>query len=367
MREFFALILTALLAFSWLPAGAMEEEVVEIVITLAGDCTLGSEEHTRRNLLSFDSFIAARGYDYPFAKVQSLFAHDDVTVINLEGVFYDHSANRAEKTYNFRGPTDFAQILPAGSVEAVFVGNNHIIDYGIQGFRSTIAALEAVGVPWFATTNMLNNTWIFEKEGFKVGFTGAYSATFGGFRKQMEKDMQTLKDAGCDAIVAVMHAGREYSPVRVQSQERLAAWYVRNGATLVVGHHPHVVQGMEVTDGASIIYSLGNFSFGGNHKMTVSRRGNMRADKALIARVELKFDADKKYLGHQVNLIPVSPSGEYDTNNYQPVLLTGEDAEKTMQMVQRDTPFELKPYVEGVGALQDFVKNTRDDIADMTE
>jgi len=359
MREFLALVLTGLLAFSWLPAGAIEEEVVEVVITLAGDCTLGSEEHTRRNLLSFDSFVAARGYGYPFARVQSLFAHDDVTVINLEGVFYDHSANRVEKTYNFRGPTDFAQILPAGSVEAVFVGNNHIIDYGIQGFRSTIAALEAVGVPWFATTNMLNNTWIFEKEGFKVGFTGAYSATFGGFRKQMEKDMQTLKDAGCDAIVAVMHAGREYSPVRVQSQERLAAWYVRNGATLVVGHHPHVVQGMEVTDGASIIYSLGNFSFGGNAKL--------RATQALLAQVTLRFSREAGYLGHQVNLIPACPSGTLEYNNFQPVILRGREARAVMELVQHDSPFELAPYIEGLGALQPFVPAPKPETALKTE
>ncbi|MDD4079797.1 MAG: CapA family protein [Eubacteriales bacterium] len=346
MRRTLAMALVCLIALSCLPAKA-GGDVVEVVVTLAGDSTLGSEEHIRRNLLSFDSFIAARGYDYPFKKVQSIFAGDDVTVINLEGVFYNHSANRAEKTYNFRGPTDFARILPAGSVEAVFVGNNHIIDYGIQGFRSTIAALEEVSVPWFAATNMLSNTWILEKGGFKVGFTGAYNATFGGFRDQMVKDLQTLKDAGCDAIVAVMHAGAEYSPVRVKSQERLAKWYVENGASVVVGHHPHVVQGMDIIGGVSVVYSLGNFSFGGN--------AQLRATQALLAQVTLRFSREEGYLGHQVNLIPVSPSGTADYNNYQPVILRGDAARAVIELAQRDTPFELAPYVEGVGALQPFV------------
>ena len=346
MRRTLALALVCLVFFFHLPVNA-GGDVVDVVVTLAGDNTLGSEEHTRGNLLSFDSFVRARGYDYPFKKVQSLFAHDDVTVINLEGVFYNHSANRADKTYNFRASTDFARILPEGSVEAVFVGNNHIIDYGIQGFRSTITALEEVGVPWFAATNMLSNTWIFEKEGFKVGFTGAYSATFGGFRDRMQKDLQTLKDAGCDAIVAVMHAGMEYNPARVKSQERLAQWYVKNGASVVVGHHPHVVQGMDIIDGASVVYSLGNFSFGGN--------AQLRATQALIAQVTLTFSREEGYLGHRVNLIPVSPSGMPDYNNYQPGILSGEAARAGSELAQHDTPFTLAPYVEGVGALQPFV------------
>jgi poly-gamma-glutamate capsule biosynthesis protein CapA/YwtB (metallophosphatase superfamily) len=346
MRKTLAILLICLIV---LPFGAAlaQEDVVEVVVTLAGDCTLGSEEQKRKNLLSFDTFVHARGYDYPFKKVQSIFAHDDVTIINLEGVFYNHSGNRVKKTYNFRGPTEFANILSAGSVEAVFVGNNHIIDYGSYGFKSTISALEEVGVPWFATTNSYCNTYIFEKEGFKVGFTGAYTSTYVGFRNKMELDMQTLQDAGCDAIIAVMHGGTEYSPVRVKGQERLAAWYVRNGATAVVGHHPHVVQGMDVMDGASVIYSLGNFSFGGN--------AQLRATQALLAQVTLRFSREEGYLGHQVNLIPVAPSGTLEYNNFQPVILRGDDARAVMDLVQRDTPFKLAPYVEGVGAVQPFM------------
>ncbi len=346
MRRTLILLMIFLIILPLMPAHS-EEDVVEVVVTLTGDCTLGSEDRTRRDLLSFDSFVNAHGYAYPFKKVKPLFARDDVTIINLEGVFYNHSANRLEKTYNFRAPTDFAKILPAGSIEAVFVGNNHIIDYGKQGFRSTIQALEEVGVPWFATTNTYSNTYIFEKDGFKVGFTGAYTATFGGRRPQMERDMQTLKDAGCDAIIAVMHGGMEYSPVRVKGQERLAAWYVRNGATAVVGHHPHVVQGMDKMDGASVIYSLGNFSFGGN--------AQLRATQALIAQITLRFSREKGYLGHQVNLIPVSPSGTLEYNNFQPVILYGDEARAVMDKVQHDTPFKLAPYIEGKGAIQPFV------------
>lgn len=346
MRKTLALLLVCLILLPLFPAFA-GDDVVEVVVTLAGDCTLGSEDRTRRDILSFDSFVNAWGYKYPFKKMQHIFARDDVTIINLEGVFYNHTGNRVEKTYNFRAPTHFASILPSGSIEAVYVGNNHIVDYGSAGFKSTIRALEDVGIPWFATTTSYCNTFIFEKDGFKVGFTGAYTSTFGAARKKMEQDMQTLKDAECDAIIAVMHGGMEYSPIRMKGQERLAAWYIRNGATAVVGHHPHVVQGMDVMDGASVVYSLGNFSFGGN--------AQLRATQALLAQITLKFSREEGYLGHQVNLIPVAPSGTLEYNNFQPIVLYGNDAREVMKKVQHDTPFELAPYVEGVGAVQPFV------------
>ncbi|HHT07445.1 MAG: CapA family protein [Christensenellales bacterium] len=357
----------ALILLCSIPAVSLAKEGSSIVLTFTGDCTLGNEERLNYQPYSFVGVVKEQGFDYPFAKVKELFESDDLTIINLENVFCDTCNGKASKTYNFKSPTSFAEILPKGSVELAFIGNNHILDYGSQGLNSTLKALKDQGVPWFGSVYDNPFHYIYEKDGVKIGFFGTLPTYFMLHRDEAAATMATLKEAGCEVIIGVMHAGTEYSGMRDRMQVRMANWMVKNGADLVIGHHPHIPQGMDILGHASVLYSLGNFSFGGNHKMTVSRRGNMRADKALIARVELKFDADKKYLGHQVNLIPVSPSGEYDTNNYQPVLLTGEDAEKTMQMVQRDTPFELKPYVEGVGALQDFVKNTRDDIADMTE
>ncbi|HSK69240.1 MAG TPA: CapA family protein, partial [Candidatus Limnocylindria bacterium] len=158
---------------------------------------------------------------------------------------------------------------------------------------------------------------------------------------------EALREEGCDAIVAVMHGGTEYAPRRWKDQERMAAWAIRQGADLVIGHHPHVVQGMDVLDGVSVVYSLGNFAFGGNK--------DVRAAHALIARAELHFGADGEYLGHRLNLIPVAPSGEKDFNNYQPVFLGGAEADKAIALAQRDTPFPLSPFAEGEGAWQPFV------------
>lgn len=351
-------VLAALLLCA--PAFAEVIEGTSIVLTFTGDCTLGNQESLMHQPYAFVNVIKEQGFDYPFAKVQDLFQSDDLTVINLENVFYNDNRGKTEKNYNFRSPTEYAQILPRSGVEVAFIANNHIMDYGQRGLKSTLAALEEQKVAWFGSIPGASYTHVFEKDGIKVGFVGTYPAHFNLHREQVEASMASLKDAGCEVLIAVMHAGTEYSWSRDRMQSRMANWFVKNGADLVIGHHPHIPQGVDILGHASVVYSLGNFSFGGNHRMTVSRRGNMRADKALIARVELLFDAQKQYRGHQVNLIPVSPSGEYDFNNYQPVLLTGEAAEATMAMVQKDTAFQLAPYIEGLGALQPFVENTRD-------
>lgn len=360
-RVFLRLLCAVLAVLLFAVSGfSQAQEGSSITLTFTGDCTLGNQERLMHQPYAFVNVIREQGFQYPFAKVQELFQTDDLTIINLENVFYDEDKGRTDKNYNFRSPTEFARILPEGSVEVAFIGNNHIMDYGEKGLRSTLAALTEQNIPWFGSIPVAPSTYVYEKDGIKVGFIGTYPSYFYSHRSGMADSMTALKEAGCEVIIAVIHGGTEYSWTRDRHQMRLANWFVDHGADLIIGHHPHIPQGMDLIGHASVVYSLGNFSFGGNHKMTVSRRANMRADKALIARVELRFDASKTYLGHQINLIPVSPSGEYDANNYQPVLLTGEAAEATLAMVQKDTAFALAPYVEGVGALQPFVENTRD-------
>ena len=153
------LFVLLILCFS-VPSAALADR--EIVVTFVGDCTLGSEEHERAKPTSFDSYVLNYGFDYPFSGVYSVIANDDLTVANLEGVFYNYEANKVSKTYNFRAPTEFAQILPLGSVEAVSLANNHTEDYGAQGIRSTVDALAEVGIPWFATTEYADDVYVYE-------------------------------------------------------------------------------------------------------------------------------------------------------------------------------------------------------------
>lgn len=338
-----------------LAQGAPPPDGSSILLTFTGDCTLGGQEWLRNRDFSFVSHIKRHGYAYPFAQVREFFQEDDLTVINLENVFYDKTTTPAKKNYLFRAPEEFARILPEGSVELAFVANNHIMDYGQAGLNSTLKALEGQGVAWFGSNYQLADTYIYEKEGVRIGFIGSYQSYWYSRKEKFSQQLEALKQAGCSAIIGIIHDGTEYAPRRGKRQMSMARWLVNNGVNLVIGHHPHVPQGIDILDSATVLYSLGNFSFGGNKDLDISRRPGRRADKALVARVELFFDAAGAYAGQQVRLIPVSPSGTAEHNNYQPVILTGQDALDTLALVQADTDFTLPPYTEGFGALMDYL------------
>ncbi|MBQ8619962.1 MAG: CapA family protein [Clostridia bacterium] len=318
-----------------------------IRLTFAGDVTLGSEEKVRPMDYSLDSFAASHGYDYFFARVKDLFSRDDLTIVNLEGVLSDSSeGENTNKTYRFRGPTDFAQILTSGSVEMVNLANNHTLDYGERGLEDTKSALARVGVAHFGGMDVR----IYEKEGVKLAFFGlSYSQMKKKDRQWAAQEIQRLKrEEGVSAAIFTFHAGREYSEARTAQQQEYAREIIAAGADLVVMHHPHVVQGMSIFDNRSVLYSLGNFCFGGNK--------NVRAMEALVAVAELTFSDDGQYLGQQITLCPAHISGTEPRSNYQPHLVTGKDAKRVMRLVQADTRFKLNPVDEETGiAVQDFL------------
>ncbi|NLA53256.1 MAG: CapA family protein [Clostridiales bacterium] len=329
------------------PADVNQKSETEILLSFTGDCTLGSEDRLMNKPYAFHAYIEKEGYAYPFEKVQSVFANDDVTVINLENVFYDSMRNKIKKTYNFRGPTDFARILKQGSIELSFLGNNHTYDYSYQGFRSTVQAIEEQGLDWIVTTDDVIKTWIYEKDGIKIGFTGAYITYFNRKPEKVKQSFEELKAAGCDFIVSIMHGGEEYGPRQNRGIIRFAKFLADQGAGLVVGHHPHVLHGMEIYNNATIIYSLGNFSFGGN--------AELRSFQTMIAQATLRFDEHGDFVEHQVNLLPAHTSGTLEYNNYQPVLVHGLEAQAIIDLVSSMSEFTLEPYEEGVGAWQKSV------------
>ena len=345
MKRLCSLLCSCLACLALLAPSSLADR--EIRVTFVGDCTLGSEEHERAKSTSFDSYVLNYGFDYPFSGVYSVIAGDDLTVANLEGVFYNYEANKVQKTYNFRAPTEFAQILPLSSVEVVSLANNHTEDYGAAGIRSTVDALNEVGVPWFATTEYADGVYIYEKDGCRIGFVAVYATYWYNHQAQLKADIEKLKAAGCGVLVGVMHAGTEYSAFHDSGQEKLAYYLISCGCSVIIGHHPHVIQGVWVYNHATIMWSLGNFVFGGNKAM--------RALYSMLAQFTFSFDDSGRYLGHTLNIWPAQYSGFADFNNYCPVLIEGEGAEICMGMIQRDSNIRLRPYETGVGAVQEFV------------
>ena len=341
MRKF----LLVLLCFC-LPLPAMSEQT--LTLTFLGDCTIGGEDHLREEPTSFDAYLEQYGYDYFFNEVQSVIAHDDLTIANLEGCFIDFSSGAVEKTYNFRGPRHYVNVLTSSSIEAVSFANNHSMDYGYDGVAHTTRTLDEANLPWFGTNDAVEKTWIYEKDNIKIGFV-AMEVRYWYYkhRNQLKSQVETLKADGCQMVIAIMHGGEEYNPRHWQVQDQFADAVFEAGADLVIGHHPHVLQGIGLRKGKMVCYSLGNFVFGGNAKI--------RAPYTAMFQFALSFSDDDTFLGHQLTIIPCLPSGSKEYNNYQPVLATGDDAAAAMRQIQRDTRFDLKPYVEGIGAVQDYV------------
>ena len=255
---------------------------------------------------------------------------DDITLINLEGVLQEsNEGHRANKQYTFRGDPSYAVLLKQASVEQVNIANNHYIDYGRPGKENTRAALTEAGVCFSGYTYRS----IVEVYGYKIGFAGCRETVFLENRDPVYRDLQYLKKQGCDVIIYSCHWGKEYSPRHNSSQTRMADYALKYGADIVVGTHPHCVQGIEYRRGGVVLYSLGNLVFGGTHDMTTY--------DAVVMQANLRFE-EGKYKGVTLKTIPILTSSSIPENNFQPVIATGKDYRRIMQLIQNDSEMEIK-------------------------
>jgi len=358
----FALLLLAVL----LPILALGDTTV-VKVTCTGDFLPGSSDRLKNEPYVFQQFIRDRGYAYPFEKLQGLMAEDDITLVNLECPLNDDQPDSKSRLC-FRGPEDFARILPACSIEVANLANNHMGNYGKAGYETTVAALEKAGVKYCGSIQEGNSACYVDVKGVRIGFVGTYPLWNKERPQDLEKCFQYLKDCHCDVIIASVHAGTEYRGSHGSMQDNYGDKLYRLGAHIVVGNHSHVPEGVRVFKGVTQLYSLGNSAFGGNVAAAAARdKAHFSANEAqgeagsfnkalgtVIAQFDLVFE-DGQYTGHQLTLWPVYISGSAPENDYQPMLVGGEAAEKIMKKVQRDSAFRLKPYVEGQGAVQDFV------------
>lgn len=316
-------LLTLWLCLTLSAATALADTAV--TMTFAGDCTLGNEERLLYKDYSLTSVAEREGYAYFLAEMLPLFSQDDLTVVNLEGVLKENAYFRVKKPLCFRGLPEFAQILTLGSVEAVNLSNNHAGDYGAQGRKSTVAAVEQVNVGWYNDSQ----AYLYRKGNVTVAFIGFVGTGYFSRKQTYRERIAQLKESGANAVVCTLHFGQEYAVRQNAQQEEMARDMIAAGADLVIGHHPHVLQGMEIYQNRNIFYSLGNFVFGGN--------AEVRALECLVAQVTLTFDADGVYLGQQARVYPANVSGDPQNNDYQPRLVTGDAAQPVYALLDADS------------------------------
>ena len=292
---------------------------VSLTLSVVGDCTLGTDE-TFDYDTSLNAYYENYGADYFLQNVKDIFSTDDLTIANFEGTLTD-SDEREDKTFAFKAPASYASILTGGSVEAVNTANNHSHDYGDQSFDDTLAALDDAGIVHFG----YDETAVMDVKGVKVGLVGIYELYDHLEREQqLKNNIAKVKADGAQLIVVIFHWGNETETVPDSNQTTLGRIAIDEGADLVCGHHPHVLQGIETYKGRNIVYSLGNFCFGGN-----SSPSDM---DTMIYQQTFTIDADGVKKDNVTNIIPCSiSSAAYDGyNNYQPTPAEGDEATRIL-------------------------------------
>ena len=301
----------------------------KVTMTAVGDCTLATDINADPNG-SFKSVAESLNgdYSYFFKNVSPIFSEDDLTIVNFEGTL-SNQGTRQDKQFAFRGKPEYVQILTSSSVEAANLANNHSADYGDVSLSDTIKYLNEAGISNFIGTN----TAIRDVNGISVGLVGI-DALDETEAAKLENVIGSVKSLGAQLVIVSIHWGEEKATAPNDTQIELAHKAIDAGADLVLGTHPHVLQGIEKYNGKYIAYSLGNFCFGGN---------NNPADKdTVIYRQTFTFVDGVMQEDDNMTLIPATISGHDEYNDYQPAIAEGD--RKTQienKLIEYSTPLGL--------------------------
>lgn len=280
-------------------------DTVRITMSFGGDCTFGRTRGASYSG-SFDEMYDKQGAAYFFSNVKEFFT-DDLTMVNFEGALTTYDVPRENKQFIFKGRAEYGKILQAGSVDVVTVANNHAKDYGERGLADTKKNL----APYVAVSGF-GDLPILEVKGVKVGFASALGWSFDASQKKFITDsIKNLRSRGAEVIVFNYHWGVEKAYQSNATQKAIGRYCIDQGADLVIGHHPHVVQEVETYKGKQIVYSLGNLCFGGNR--------NPSDKNCLIFQQTFTLNLDsRKITAESHAAIPYKISSVSNRNDYCP-------------------------------------------------
>lgn len=218
--------------------------------------------------MNFDRYIRQavnkRGSDYLFSCIDPLLKDADFVVGNLEGPITSYKSISEgtvmgmPENYRFTFPTTTAQLLFQHNIKVVNIGNNHINDFGSEGISSTQKYLTDAGVSYFG--GLVGNTSIYRVSDDGINLSFINYNQFGGDSPEKTAELIASEHAAGRKVIVYTHWGEEYTAPteRVRS---IAKLFANNGADLIVGSHPHVIQEHEMLGDTPVYYSLGNFIF----------------------------------------------------------------------------------------------------------
>lgn len=226
--------------------------------------------------------IERYGLEFPFARVGDRLKAADIAFGNLECPLSKDGV-KVVKRFVFRARPQTARCLRGAGLDMLSLANNHTMDCGRRGLTDTMSILGGQGLRWCgagATARAAEEPAMVTVRGLRVGFVGFCQFLPEGVflsddkpglalaTEERVRRVVSIARTKCDVVVASFHWGVEYQTRPSRGQRRLARIAVEAGADLVLGHHPHVLQGLEVVKSpwrgrrnVLIAYSLGNFVF----------------------------------------------------------------------------------------------------------
>lgn len=277
--------------------------------------------------------VAAEGVDTPFDSTRHWIESADLAVGNLEAPLADQGERFMEKQYTFKVPTHMVKGIVNAGFDVLTLANNHIMDYGCGALKQTLAALDEAGLRHCGAGLNLTEACaptIIEANGLRLAFVGltttypdqfwATSTRCGTCRPTDEVMEQILAKCKAEADLTIIniHWGTEKNKTPNPDQIERAHRLIDLGADLVLGHHPHVLQGVEVYKGRLIAYSLGNYIFGSYSE---------NAHTSMIMRITLDIDGMVK-----ARLVPIHVFNA--VVQFQPKELRGEGKAQVIRELQ---------------------------------
>lgn len=297
---------------------------VIVTVSATGDVTIGGD--TRKSSTSvFDKQLAQEpsGLDFPLENVRAVFEADDMTIVNFEGTL-TNTKSKTKNSFSFAALPEYVQVLTSGSVEAVSLENNHIMDHGEQGYADTCETLAGAGIRY---SGHLGSAVYTTDTGVNIGMLSyqTFNGNYKNIYASIEGDIKALRDAGCQLVIVSYHWGEEKDYLPNERQVPLGRATIDAGADLVLGHHSHRMNPIEEYKGRYICYSLGNFSFAGNTRPddmdTYIFQQRFRVDLA---------SGDAENAGFRI--VPCSISSQEKVNDFKP---TPADEANSARIVER--------------------------------
>lgn len=227
----------------------------------------------------YQNIIATKGYSFPLKRVADCFREADVVIGNLEVPHSEEGSPDSSKIMSLCGPPAGIKALKTGGLTHVSLANNHIYDYGLKAARDTRRRLREIGIETLGTGDNLKEARkpvIFSRRGISIFFLAYNSYTTNGRHyakanqegvapleyRYIKEDIDIIKFKYKSPVIVIsLHWGMEGEPYPLPFQVELAHRVIDDGASIIVGHHSHVVQGIERYGGGLIAYSHGNFCF----------------------------------------------------------------------------------------------------------